>query len=247
MINTTNARMTDEIIRWIKLLALPKWAKLCVILALTLMLSSATFLIVRGIIDLDKDTTIAGVGLLTFGLPLALITIATFFEDGGTTRLTELTRKLLEQELPKALDQYLHARPLNTRDFKPAITHQVRGCVGDYKVHVSSTEDGKPILHFLVELNVHKVNIVVLLPDKPNLNDSKDYFKESILLESCLHGATNEGYQLNPKPEERENNVGLVLTKTFSEDFLLNPLQRLYFAQDLSFFIRGMIDALRKK
>lgn len=36
---------------------------------------------------------------------------------------------------------------------------------------------------------------------------------------------------------------GVVFTKSLHEDFLLEPAQRLYFAQDLSFFIRGMLEA----
>jgi hypothetical protein len=47
----------------------------------------------------------------------------------------------------------------------------------------------------------------------------------------------------SPKPRLPGESGGQALIKALDEDFLLSPAQRLYFTQDLAFFLRGLIEA----
>ena len=49
-----------------------------------------------------------------------------------------------------------------------------------------------------------------------------------------------------PMTDIKSGHVGFVFTKQLGSDFLLNPGDRLYFAQDLAFFVRGLLDVAAK-
>lgn len=71
-------------------------------------------------------------------------------------------------------------------------------------------------------------------------------------LSHTLQGAEAEGYLLNPSPGKLQCADGsdcqaLILYRSLSKDFLLEPAQRLYFIQDLSFFMAGVWHALHTK
>ncbi|MDH1289745.1 hypothetical protein N5C43_00545 [Comamonas terrigena] len=71
-------------------------------------------------------------------------------------------------------------------------------------------------------------------------------------LSHTLQGAEAEGYLLNPSPGKLQcaddsDCQGLILYRSLPKDFLLEPAQRLYFIQDLSFFMAGVWHALHTK
>ena len=71
-------------------------------------------------------------------------------------------------------------------------------------------------------------------------------------LSHTLQGAEAEGYLLNPSPGKLQCADGsdcqaLILYRSLPKDFLLEPAQRLYFIQDLSFFMAGVWHALQTK
>jgi len=71
-------------------------------------------------------------------------------------------------------------------------------------------------------------------------------------LSHTLQGAEAEGYLLNPSPGKLQCADGsdcqaLILYRSLPKDFLLEPVQRLYFIQDLSFFMAGVWHALHTK
>lgn len=71
-------------------------------------------------------------------------------------------------------------------------------------------------------------------------------------LSNTLQGAEAEGYLLNPSPGKLQCADGsdcqaLILYRSLPKDFLLEPAQRLYFIQDLSFFMAGVWHALHTK
>jgi hypothetical protein len=75
--------------------------------------------------------------------------------------------------------------------------------------------------------------------------DAGKHFEKHAGLHSCLVDAEREGYVLNPVIQDASGigMKGFVFIKTLHEDFLLSPAQRLHFAQDLSFFVRGLLEA----
>lgn len=71
-------------------------------------------------------------------------------------------------------------------------------------------------------------------------------------LSHTLQGAEAERYLLNPSPGKLQCADGsdcqaLILYRSLPKDFLLEPAQRLYFIQDLSFFMAGVWHALHTK
>ncbi|TSE31970.1 hypothetical protein Tther_00172 [Tepidimonas thermarum] len=240
-----NARLSNDIIRWLKLLALPRWAKVGLAIILLFTLANALGLLAVGMLTLDKDSITAGITVMTVGLPVGLMVVAVVFGDGGLRRLKSLTQTVLNEDIPTALRENFNARPFEPAGWLPKLQTRTSGCCADYRVRHPTPGAGVDILHFIVELNINKVNLVILLPHACDLAHAADYFRCSSSLQSCLDGALREGYALNEAPEHRNGATGLVLTRTLHEDFLLDPARRLYFAQDLAFFIRGMIEAHR--
>lgn len=240
-----NARLSNDLIRWLKLLALPRWAKVALAIIMLFTLANALGLLVNGMLSRDKDAIAAGITMMTVGLPVGLMVVALVFGDGGLRRLKSLTHSVLNEDIPTALHENFNARPFEPAGWIPRLHTRTNGCCADYHVLPPGAETKTAILHFIVELNVNKVNLVLLLPHAPDLEHATAYFKRSSSLQSCLEGAQREGYALSDTPEHRSGMTGLVLTRTLHEDFLLDPARRLYFAQDLAFFIRGMIEAHR--
>lgn len=243
--NEEGFRTSSELIRWLKLLALPLWAKVAIASIMLITLANALHLLLAGVVEPDREAIASGVTLLTVGLPVGLIVVAVVFNDGGATRLRELTRQVLHDDIPSALRNNFDARPFQPAGWVPDIRVRVHGCAGSYVVVSPPSEGNRELLSFVVELNVHKINLVIQLPGHHPLQKAADYFEQTATLKSCLTGALNEGYRLIEMPEHRNGTTGLVLTRTLREDFLLDAAQRLYFAQDLAFFLRGMIEAHR--
>jgi hypothetical protein len=178
------------------------------------------------------------------GLPLGLIVIALVFGDGGSRKLRQLTTLVLETEVPRAILENL--APLTEGPLANAkVEQRSRGFITDYTVSTQPASGPGATLHFRLELNVRKVNLVYWSPIPPPDNNATKLFESSPGLHSCLVGAEREGYVLNPvsQASSGDGRNGCVFIKTLHEDFLLSPAQRLYFAQDLSFFVRGLLEA----
>lgn len=240
-------KTSNELIRWLKLLALPAWARAALALIMLLILFSALGLLGWGLIYRDKDSVASSVTILTVCLPVGLIVVALVFGDGGARKLKVLTERVLRQEIPRAILENLSPTNYGDRYSQAQVTSQIRGCVADYTLQVSDTQfqaDRRVdrFLHFKLELNVKKVNFVFWLPlaacPATNLPEQLARYR------SCFFGAEKEGYVQNLEPllGEKQGHLGIVFIKTLGEDFLLNPAERLYFAQDFAFFIRGLLD-----
>lgn len=237
-------RTSSDLIRWLKLLALPGWAKLGLAAIMLLTLANALGLLLAGMVERDRDAIAAGVSILTVGLPLGLIVVALVFGDGGSRKLRQLTTLVLEKEVPKAILENL--APMTQGPLAQArVEHSSRGFIADYVVSTHPPTGAGAALHFRLELNVRKVNLVIWTEARTGGTDARAHFESHPGLRSCLVGAENEGYALNPVMQGESGNgrSGCVFIKTLHEDFLLSPAQRLYFAQDLSFFVRGLLEA----
>ncbi len=237
-------RTSSDLIRWLKMLALPGWAKLGLAAIMLLTLANALGLLIGGMLERDKDAIAASVSILTVGLPLGLIVIALVFGDGGSRKLRQLTAQVLEKEIPKAILENL-APPAGGPLANTRLEHKSRGFITDYTLSTETEAGSDATLQFRLELNVRKVNFVFWAPLPPSGNDARAFFESNPGLHSCLVGAEREGYALNPVAQTEPGNErkGCVFIKNLHEDFLLSPAQRLYFAQDFSFFVRGLLEA----
>lgn len=226
-------KVSSDLIRWLKLLTLPGSVKAVVG---TIMVVAAILIVVAlgaGVYRGDGEMVGSMAALILVGLPTSLLVLALLFGDSGEAKLRALTRKLLEDEVPRSLMelgiQQLHAP-------------EVHGCIADYRLGATHAERE---LGIRLEVNVRKVNLVVWMPGAHPPATARDHFLSTPGLKSCLLGAEREGYQLNeaPKAVHARRIWGCVFIKALDEDFLLSPAQRLYFTQDLAFFLRGLIEA----
>ena len=239
-----NMQASSDLIRWLKLLALPGWAKVGLSAIMLFIIANALGLLLGGWIERDKDAISAAVSILTFGLPIGLLVIALVFGDGGSRKLRQLTQRVLEKEVPTALRENL--APLTHGPLANAtVETKYQGFIADYTVSTHPATGSGTALHFRLELNVRKVNLVYWSTADAMTSNAKELFESHPRLLSCLVGAEREGYTLNPvlQPVAGESKKGCVFIKTFHEEFLLSSAQRLYFAQDLSFFVRGLLEA----
>jgi hypothetical protein len=238
-------KASGDLIRWLKMLALPKWAKWLLALMMVLVLGSALSLLVWGGVTNHIEVVSSAVAILTVGLPISLIVVALVFGDGGAQKLKSLTQRVLEQEVPEALRQNLASTTGYAAYQACHVAFSVNGCIADYTLTVEpeglleeARKRSQLSIEFKLELNVRKANLVVWLPAQALAPDAviKPY-------QSCFFGAKSEGYVQNDVPitGARPDQVGVVFIKLLGEDFLLNPGERLYFAQDLAFFIRGLL------
>lgn len=235
-----------ELVRWLQSLALPIWARGILLLAfLTIMLGGLS-IAAWGIINQNKEITLNAISLLTIALPVTLVVIGLIFGQRSEERLSDLTNIVLDEIIPKQVKEIV-CQPCNLTIKKKPRT----GCRAVYNIFTTnpSKTNSLPILRFTVELNVRKVNIGFNIPKNIIDTTEKDTNKIIKIYQHAINGATSEGYSLNPEIAEYDEDDGgpsLIFFKTLPEEFLLRPIEKLYFAQDLSFLIRALIEAQNK-
>lgn len=239
-------KASGDLIRWLRMLALPSWAKAALALIMGVVIASALGLLVWSLSFNRIEVLSSAVTILTVALPITLVVVAMVFGDGGAKKLKTLTKLVLESEVPAALHENLAATSAYAPYDRCDVALTAHGCVADYALSVArsapppqSPASFARALRFKLELNVRKANVVLWLPRRAFASGSGDH-----PYQSCFFGAAREGYVQNELPiaSADPDQVGVVFIKNLSEDFLLNPAERLYFAQDLAFFIRGVLN-----
>lgn len=231
------------------MLTLPTWAKFLLAFVLLLTLFSALGLLVWGLINVKLEVISSAVAMLTVGLPVGLIVVALVFGDSGTRKLTELTNMVLSKDVPEAILQNLTSASGGKRYDHSKVVPTVSGCIAEYLISANECPSGseaankRVTLEFKLELNVKKANVVIWIP----LSNSEPTPGSLQYLENYKHivkGALTEGYIQNEAPITgvRHGYAGFVFIKLLGDDFLLNPGDRLYFSQDLAFFIRALLN-----
>lgn len=247
-------------------IVIPRWAQFCVVavlLALALIYGGLAY---QGIID-DSRTgwLMASAQLLAILIPLLLVIVVVASAQGGVSGLITRTRQLLDVTIPERATilvdpefQIAGARKVNRSDVAgpemqvfstrkaPSAIYAIR-CHPHTETDSLGKTDGRALV-FAVEINATKANVVLLLPsarveEADALHDAAG-FEE--LVPHTLEAARAEGYWVNPRPVQRrlfgQPFTGLVLARRLDADFLVNPVKKLDFAQDLMFMVRGFIN-----
>lgn len=233
---------SNELIRWLRLLALPAWARASILLLVVIVVLGGTALLLGGALRRDAGQASSAIGLLTVSMPVLLLVVALVFGQNSDRRLRQLTEGVLARDVPRALRENLGA--VGAPD--PEV--RLRGCCADYTLR-SPDAGAAGTLRFSLELNVFKVNVCfwldgVLLPGQASVDSA-----ELAAFRHVFLGAVAEGYRMNEEPAhyaDANHGIGLIFFRTLAPDFLLHPEQRLYFVQDLSFFVRGVVEAQRR-
>lgn len=229
---------SNELVRWLRLLALPLWARVAIAALICCVMAGALALLGYSALTRDGDLASSAIALLTISLPVLLIVIALVFGQNSNAKLQQLTSLLLRDEIPAAIRA-------NMGD-DISIDVKVRGCCADYSFKYAPPGATRPVcMAFSVELNVYKANVCFWMAsplparislESPDISDFHHVFL----------GAVAEGYRMNEVPVRRaapKLGSGVLFFRTLAPDFLVLPGQRLYFVQDLSFFVRGVFDA----
>lgn len=234
---------SNELVRWLQLLVLPLWARAGLMIIMGLIVAGGLALLTFGIFLRKQEDIAAAITMLTVALPVMLVVVALVFGQNGEKRLTANTVALLDNEIPQALQANLSSAQTSV-----VLTKCLLGCRADYSlsfIGVGSSTSVK--IDFSVELNVRKVNLAFWLndytfPDKISIETpSMKPFRH------VISGAVAEGYRMNDTPASyfgSGKGHGILFFRELDPDFLIKPAARLYFCQDLSFFVRGVIEAV---
>lgn len=233
---------SNELVRWLQLLVLPLWARIGLLLIMALIVAGGLTLLATSLIREEKEDLAAAMTLLTVALPVMLVVVALVFGQHGEKRLKANTSVLLESELPQAL----HAN-LSSTQASLAIQKTLQGCRCDYHLNFGGTgilSDVK--LDFSVELNVRKINLAFWLNGYALPEHISAEVESLKPFRHVIAGALAEGYRMNDTPARylgSGQGQGILFFRELDPDFLIKPAARLYFCQDLSFFVRGVIEA----
>ena len=231
---------SHELIRWLRMLALPLWARSAIFVVVFAVMVGALALLTVSVFHRDTNMASSAIALLTVSLPILLLVMALVFGQGSDQKLRQLTTQVLRDEISKAIRDNLGdgAR----------VSVNISGCRGEYLViapHIQESHaQQEPIpFGFSVELNVYKINVCFWL----NMDLPEKISVDTAALSTFRHtflGAISEGYVMNEAPGHKTINqdvAGVIFFRTMHPDFLMHPALRLYFSQDLSFFVRGMM------
>jgi hypothetical protein len=256
----SNQQQSNELILWLKALDLPIWAKVLLVVIMSAILLGAGSLLAHGLFNANKEEVSAATALLAISLPVMLIVTALVFGTNGEKAFQKRSTRILLELIPKSLKENLKETEIVAEAALPVgskveveVVPVLRGCIASYQLTLIRKPNPMPtVLFFSVALNVYKANVVFWFPDPgkviTDLSLQNGQLTDLIGLTraSCVFGALNEGYKLNPTPEIRviagRKMLGLVFIKSLPKDFLLQSNETLYFAQDLAFFVRGFVD-----
>jgi hypothetical protein len=233
---------SNELVKWLRMLALPMWARVGIAFIVTTVIACGLGLLAYGAWHQEAAQVTSAITLLTVTLPILLIVVALVFGQNSDSRLREITKKTLLQDVPRAIRENFGGDEINL-----SIDTALRGCVCEYEVVWDrGAKIGNQKIHFGIEINVSKVNVSIWIPHikLPDLIEVGT--PELKPWHHAIAGAISEGYKLNSTPassKEHPSYVRLVFIREFGPEFLLMPWQRLYFVQDFAFFIKSMLGA----
>ena len=239
---SSSLQPSSELVRWLQSLALPLWARGTLVIVFLAVMSGGLALVVWGAWNRDREAMTAAIGLLTVALPVSLVVIGLVFGQRSERRLAQLTHAVLDVQIPAQVQQ-LAGTPRGLLLTPLART----GCRATYRLSAPAGQRGlHHPLQFSVELNVRKVNVMFSLPEPIAPQGPLAEHPALACYQHVIAGARAEGYRLYHELADYGGDDGgraLLFYRTLPEDFLLRPIERLYFTQDLGFFVRGIVEA----
>ena len=240
--NPSSAQPSSEVVRWLQSLALPLWARGVLVIVFLAVMLGGLGLVVWAVFNRDKESMTAAISLLTVALPVSLIVIGLVFGQRSEKRLANITHTILDKLIPQQVQE------IACQSRKLQLTPLLRtGCRATYTLTAQQGHNSlKSPLRFSVELNVRKVNVMFSLPDAIQPAGPLDKNPALSAYQHVIAGAQAEGYRLNSELAEYGGEDGgraLLFFRALPDDFLLRPMEKLYFTQDLGFFVRGILEA----
>lgn len=241
-----------DIFQLIKTTSIAPWFRFVTLFVVLLYFSFAGYVVYHGIFLGKSDIVQLGSSLLGVGFPFLLIILVVSFYDSGTAPLERASAAILDKLVPNILKRITftcnqdrcHVEGVET------IRLDAGSCSRVYRVFFKCGPLRKVFLMAL-DLNVRKVNLLLLISEQNKINavgvDGQGI--QNTFLPHAIEGAKHEGYLLNPKPSflpiYHESIAGkyvaLVFIKQLPHDFLWNSAEKLYFCQDVLFFVKAAL------
>ena len=253
-----------ELINNATILVVPRWVRATVIAILGILATFYLGTTLMGAYDPDHEGWIqSGAEILGILIPLLMLGLIAGFSHSGVEALVARGASYLSDTIPR-LTVLFHDPSDNLADStqpthgkhmpQPAVLVQSARnlAIANYLVEASSlSEDTSSILTFRreipfrIELNATKANVNVLIPMDIIEAETQAPSPQSLFPHSVA-GAEHEGYwfakELVPRKFLGKDYVAIVAVKRLPADFLINPLHRLDFGQDLIFMLRSMLN-----
>jgi hypothetical protein len=235
-----------ELISLLRQFSIAKWVKISAVILIAIAFLSVIMVVLFGFLgayskcnpyylfcvvkNLDADFFKNIGDLLGVFLPFALVVLLFSGYQSGVETLDRYADGVLVDLIPSRLKRVNSFQRVAVNKW-----NNPSSCV--YSLEIN---DGS-VLQFIVELNVKKVNVII------------DFYADSVeallnsKLSSSFSGAEHEGYKIDTPKLIRDRVVRVVLRKNnLPNDFLWNSAEKLYFSNDLCYFIHSLVPYVRE-
>lgn len=237
---------------------LPRWVRWAITgLVAAMFLASAAMLVASVSLDGRHDWALPAAAFAETAGTGLLVALVVFFVDRGRSlpRAEALTTRFLLDELARALSRLDHERPPLTEwqegRLRPAA---LRSRVALRVAHAKGTPSADDVLDvggrtvaLQVELNVRRLGVACLLPARRG-ESAQGVFGA---LTDTVAGARDAGYHIGTAHDRSrpdlcaalgwERCVAHSFHRNLADDFLHDPLQRQFVAQDLAIMVRSVL------
>lgn len=223
-----------------RLVYLPLWARIfCIVtLGVGLVLSSAVVIGYFGSSD-NRDWVLIGLTSAQFLITTLVIAVVLFVSQTDATigDLTKRTDQFLSVTLPSALASI----SVDDEAASYAVVRSRRIDIfgRDYTV----TRNGIPVIRLWFGVNVSRVIVIYRVIDPNPIHDGEAFLKVlNTTFRFTLGGAKAVGYKTSIEPiANLPGHVSIWLTAPTDADFLTNPMQKLFWAQDVAMMTESML------
>lgn len=233
--------LPPNLIQQVRQLSVPLWVRLMALLTATSVFLIGAVLVWLGSLAscapaCDPRLLDAGIKVLSLAFLPLLVLLYLVFSETGVRALTRKTRELLEKTIPLALTAQSGEGPVSgendIRSSEVQFLGPDAGPTAYYRV-ILNKKGGRAALLLKIDLNVRKSNVVFHFPSARFDAGAAVHRK----LKASLSGAAHEGYDIDQEVAVSGDHVLLCARKRLTDDFLWDPAAKLYFAQDLRFFV----------
>lgn len=221
----------------------PRWVRILTILILLGSLAASIFFM---FLFMEKDgyetyllTSIALAQVSSSGLVFILV-IFYSRKELGVRGLKSKSDNFLQRELVESLrkmDWHDRFGPKSANLLKVSVTHESGALICAYTIEVPNAK-----LCVRLVFNVRRIVVIYLLD-----SDSGTYGDVELAFEPTISGAQSAGYTVAIRQKVDPPYGGPKVTsltfynETLKEDFLLDPLERLFWSQDISLMTRDVL------
>lgn len=237
------------LLQQVRQLSVPIWARGLALLLALLTTLIAVWLVWSGAsscaFQCNERLMEAGIKILSVAFVPLLVLVYLVFAETGVRALKRKTQELLQTTVIEALRSEAGPNELGSSEIQGSEARllEISGPTAHYHFCVKR-RDHTAAIRFQLDFNVSKVNLVVYLPWPGPERGVALAEQLQIRLGPTLEGARHEGYAMDENVGYiSSNGLGYAVLcgrKRLRQDFLWDPGSKLYFAQDLRFFLLSL-------